>query len=109
MINAKNKAWDILSEEFNSQANVHKRDPKQLKKFLENLKVRAKRTLAKKKRGTKRTGGGKNAHHTFNKNVLAVAAIIPDQVESLENSYDDDGMYFKYDIKTCVYTFVYFT
>ena len=36
-INVKNKAWDILSEEFNSQANEHKRDPKQLKKLLEKF------------------------------------------------------------------------
>ena len=49
-IKQKNSAWEALSEEFNSQSDVTKRDSKQLKKCWENLKARAKKQLAKEKR-----------------------------------------------------------
>ena len=35
----KNSAWEALSEEFNSQSGVTKRDSKQLKKRWENVKA----------------------------------------------------------------------
>ena len=43
-IHQKNTVWETLSEEFNSQSGVTKRDTKQLKKCWENIKARAKKT-----------------------------------------------------------------
>ena len=42
--NQKHKAWGALSEEFNSQSAVTKRDAQLLKKCWENVKTRAKKT-----------------------------------------------------------------
>ena len=38
-IKQKNSAWEALSEKFNSQSGVTKRDSKQLKKCWENVKA----------------------------------------------------------------------
>ena len=89
VIKQKTNAWDILTEEFNSQVGVTKRDVKQLKKCWDKIKSRAKKSLAKEKREAKLTGGGK-ASPVRDEAASAVAAIIPDQVESLENPFDDD-------------------
>ena len=50
MIRQKNQAWENVLEEFNSQSGVKKRDSKQLRKCWENLKARAKKSIAKEKR-----------------------------------------------------------
>jgi hypothetical protein len=42
--------WQTLTEEFNSQAGVKKRESKQIKKCWENIKSRAKKSIAKEKR-----------------------------------------------------------
>ena len=41
----KNRVWEDLSEEFNSQSGVSKRDSRQLKKCWENIKSRAKKQI----------------------------------------------------------------
>ena len=48
-IRQKNIAWEALSHEFNSQSGVTKRDSKQLKKCLENVKARAKKQIAEER------------------------------------------------------------
>ena len=50
-IQQKNKTWEALSEQFNSQSGVTKRDSRQLKKCWENVKARAKKQLANGFRG----------------------------------------------------------
>jgi len=60
-----------------------------LKKCWDNIKSRAKKSLAKEKRDAKLTGGGK-ASPMRDETASAVAAIIPDQVQGLENPFDDD-------------------
>ena len=57
IIQQKNTTWETLTQEFNSQSGVHKRESMQLKKSWENIKSRAKKQLAKEKRETKLTGG----------------------------------------------------
>ena len=90
IIKKKNSTWDNLAEEFSSQTGTKKRDAKQLKKCWENIKSRAKKLFAKEKREIKLTGGGK-ASPVRDETAAAVAAIIQDQVEPLDNRYDDDN------------------
>ena len=89
-IQQKNKTWEALSEQFNSQSGVTKRDSKQLKKCWENVKARAKKQLAKEKREVKLTGGGPSTSKQDDE-VAAVASIIPAQIDSLSNMFDDDN------------------
>ena len=67
-----------------------KRDSKQLKKCWENLKARAKKQLAKEKREVKLTGGGPSTSKQDDE-AVAVSSIIPAQIDSLINPYDDDN------------------
>ena len=87
-IKKKSEAWDELAEKFNSQQGVNKRDAKSLKKCWENIKARSKKIISKENKV---------------EDAQAVAAIIPAQVNSLENQFDDDatdddeiGMYKNY-------------
>ena len=89
-IRQKTLAWEELAQEFNSQSGVTKRDSKQLKKCWENVKARAKKNLAKEKRRAKLTGGGPSCAQQENEDA-AVAAIIPNQIDSLSNPFDDDN------------------
>ncbi len=86
----KNDSWVGLSEEFKSQSGVKTWDSKQLKKCWENIKFRAKKTIAKEKREAKLTGGGQDS--VGDETATAVAANIPSQIDSLSNPYDDDNL-----------------
>ena len=79
-----------MTEEFNSQAGVKKRESKQIKKCWENIKSRAKKYIAKEKRETKLTGGGR-ASTERDEGAEAVVAIDPGQITSLDNPFDDDN------------------
>ena len=89
-IQQKNRVWEALSEEFNSQSGVSKRDSRQLKKCWENIKSRAKKQLAKEKRESKLTGGGPSSSKQDDE-TAAVSSIIPAQIDSLDNPFDDDN------------------
>ena len=89
-IKQKNSAWEALSEKFNSQSGVTKRDSKQLKKCWENLKARAKKQLAKEKREFKLTGGGPSTSKQDDE-AVAVSSTIPAQIDSLINPHEDDN------------------
>lgn len=89
-IQQKNNTWETLSQQFNSQSGVKKRDAKQLKKCWENIKARAKKQLAKEKRDVKLTCGGPSTSK-HDDEAAAVASIIPAQIESLSNMFDDDN------------------
>ena len=89
-IKQKTKEWELLAEEFNSQAGVNKRDCKQLKICWENMKSRAKNSIAKEKREAKLPGGG-TASAEKDESATAVVSIIPAQTTSLENPFDDDN------------------
>lgn len=58
MLRAKARTWEKLTEEFNAQPNVSKRDVKQLKKCLENIKSKAKKDSARERQHIYATGGG---------------------------------------------------
>lgn len=54
------------------------------------MKARAKKNPAKEKRRAKLTGGGPSCAQQENEDA-AVAAIIPNQIDSLSNPFDDDN------------------
>ena len=89
-IKQKNMAWEALTEEFNCQAGVTKRESKQIKKCWENIKSRAKKCIAKEKREAKLTGGG-SASTERDEGAAAVVSIIQAQMTSLQNPFDDDN------------------
>ena len=85
-------AWETLTEQFNCQAGVKKRKAKQIKKCWENIKSRAKKSIAKEKREVKLTGGGSaSTRNKRDEGAAAVVLIIPDQMTSLDNPFDDDN------------------
>ena len=88
-IQQKNRVWEDLSEEFNSQSGVSKRDSRKLKKCWENIKSRAKKQLAKEKGESKLTVGGRSS--SKHDEAAAVSSIIPAQIDSLNNPFDDDN------------------
>ena len=90
-IKRKMDTWETVREEFNSQSGVNKRDPKQFKKCWENLKARAKKHLAKEKKVAKFMTGGGPSTSNDGEEASAVASIIPAQIESLDNVFDDDN------------------
>jgi hypothetical protein len=63
-------------------------DAKKLKKCWENLKTRAKKVLAKENLAAKLTGGGISTS-TAEEQSSAIASVIPAQIDSLENPFDD--------------------
>ena len=89
-IKAKSEAWTKVADNFNSQNGVVKRDVKKLKKCWDNIKSRAKKVLGKDARETKLTGGGKKDTEP-DEQAQAIASIIPAQIQSLDNEFDDDG------------------
>ena len=82
--------WETLTEQLNCQAGVKKREAKQVKKCWENIKSRAKKSIAKEKREVKLTGGS-SASTERDEGAAAVVSIIPDQMTSLDNAFDDDN------------------
>ena len=89
-IRLENISWEALSDKFNSQSGVTKRDSKQLKKCWENVKARAKKQIAKQRRHAKLTGGGPSSALQEDE-AAAIASIIPNQINSLSNPFDDDN------------------
>ena len=74
-------AWETLTEQFNCQAGVKMREAKQIKKCWGNIKSRARLKL---------TGVG-SASTERDEGAAAVVSIIPDQMTSLDNPFDDDN------------------
>ncbi len=89
-IKQKTMVWETLAEEFNSQAGVKRRESKQIKKCWKNIKSQAKKSIAKEKREAKLTGGG-TASTERDESAAAVVSIIPAQMTSLHNPFDDDN------------------
>ena len=74
-IKQKDMPWEALTEGFNCEAGVTKQKSKQIKKCWENIKSRAKKCIAKRKREAKLTGGG-SASTERDEGAAAVVSII---------------------------------
>ncbi|KAK3084190.1 hypothetical protein FSP39_009793 [Pinctada imbricata] len=92
MITKKSNEWNIIEKEFNSRHGVNFRSLKQLKSLWKNLKARAKTAVAKERREKKKTGGGP-AENSLDKISNSISEMLPRQINSLENAYDDDASF----------------
>ena len=88
MIEKKKKTWKQICTKFCSLPGTSTRTGLQLKKAWENLKARAKKSMAKEKRERTQTRGGPPP--TPDETAGRIGAIIPGQMNPLENPFDDD-------------------
>ncbi|CAH2096927.1 unnamed protein product [Euphydryas editha] len=90
----KKSAWLSLTEEFNSNAHVHKRDTITLKRAWDNLKAMARKTRATERGHLIKTGGGpSNPPHTSQQGAIIsmVEEAAPVMICEVKNSFDSDG------------------
>ncbi|KAM4688148.1 myb/SANT-like DNA-binding domain-containing protein 3 isoform 2-T2 [Discoglossus pictus] len=84
----KQRTWQALAHEYNSQPSVSLRDFKQLKKCWENIKARTKKIMAHERREKiKRFGPLCSIESLKDK----VASMIPEQLYFVQNHTDESG------------------
>ncbi|KAE8597511.1 hypothetical protein XENTR_v10016491 [Xenopus tropicalis] len=87
----KQRTWQALAHEYNSQPSVSLRDFKQLKKCWENIKARTKKIMAHERREKgKLFGPESNSHQALKEKV---ASMIPEQLYFVQNQPDDERGY----------------
>ncbi|XP_075442202.1 myb/SANT-like DNA-binding domain-containing protein 3 isoform X2 [Ascaphus truei] len=87
----KQRTWQALAHEYNSQPSVSLRDFKQLKKCWENIKARTKKIMAHERREkVKRCGPASNSHQALKDKV---ASMIPEQLYFIQNPPDEETGY----------------
>ncbi|KAM7289278.1 uncharacterized protein ISCGN_029409 [Ixodes scapularis] len=87
---ARAKAWELLTIEYNSNHGVRARDSKQLKKCWDNLKTKWKKEVSSDNRDRIATGGGPPGAGLSQLSVL-VGAAAPHMARRLVNGGDSDG------------------
>ncbi|KAK6490692.1 hypothetical protein HHUSO_G5309 [Huso huso] len=90
----KESTWAKISAEFNFHSGVNCREQKQLKLLYKNLKAKAKKDVSREKREQHMTGCGlpPTAIDSISK---IFAQFLPQQFDSLPNSYNDDACFNK--------------
>ncbi|XP_018097136.1 myb/SANT-like DNA-binding domain-containing protein 3 isoform X4 [Xenopus laevis] len=87
----KQRTWQALAHEYNSQPSVSLRDFKQLKKCWENIKARTKKIMAHERREKgKLFGPESNSHQALKEKV---ASMIPEQLYFVHNQPDEGRGY----------------
>ncbi|XP_053571741.1 LOW QUALITY PROTEIN: myb/SANT-like DNA-binding domain-containing protein 3 [Bombina bombina] len=85
----KQRTWQALAHEYNSQPSVSLRDFKQLKKCWENIKARTKKIMAIERREKiKRFGPVCSINQALKDKV---ASMIPEQLYFVQNPGDESG------------------
>ncbi|KFQ77193.1 Myb/SANT-like DNA-binding domain-containing protein 3 [Phoenicopterus ruber ruber] len=88
----KQRTWQALAHEYNSQPSVSLRDFKQLKKCWENIKARTKKIMAHERREkVKRSISPLINTHIIGKETIA--SIIPEQMYFLQSPPEEDSEY----------------
>uniref|UniRef100_A0A8C8RGY5 Myb/SANT-like DNA-binding domain-containing protein 3 n=1 Tax=Pelusios castaneus TaxID=367368 RepID=A0A8C8RGY5_9SAUR len=88
----KQRTWQALAHEYNSQPSVSLRDFKQLKKCWENIKARTKKIMAHERREkVKRSISPLINTHIIGKEKIA--SMIPEQMYFLQSPPDEDSEY----------------
>lgn len=93
MIAVKERVWDAVTTCFNATHGVNIRTKKQLKDAWKNMKARTKSKKAEINRDVRATGGGSATLPGLDGISEKVLAMIPEQILSLRNPYDDDANY----------------
>ncbi|KYN03425.1 UPF0439 protein C9orf30 like protein [Cyphomyrmex costatus] len=100
----KEKAWQVIEKEFNSNSGQNVRNSKQLKEKYLNMKKRTKQRFSNEKRYNKQTGGGPHTPVDITDVDIAIKDIIGKQITGLSNNYDcDSQMNSKYSHKKSLY------
>ena len=87
----KTKAWEEILTKFNSQnLNGIKRDLSQLQRCWRRLKLQSKKEHDLRRRGARKTGGGKARGSPSEVSEL-VADVIPASANPLDQEFDDDA------------------
>ncbi|XP_034992509.1 myb/SANT-like DNA-binding domain-containing protein 3 [Zootoca vivipara] len=88
----KQRTWQALAHEYNSQPSVSLRDFKQLKKCWENIKARTKKIMAHERRDkVKRSISPLLSNHILGKEKIA--SMVPEQVYFLQSPPEEDSEY----------------
>ncbi|NXW01478.1 MSD3 protein, partial [Fregetta grallaria] len=88
----KQRTWQALAHEYNSQPSVSLRDFKQLKKCWENIKARTKKIMAHERREkVKRSISPLINTHIIGKEKIA--SIMPEQMYFLQSPPEEDSEY----------------
>ncbi|NWQ76487.1 MSD3 protein, partial [Columbina picui] len=88
----KQRTWQALAHEYNSQPSVSLRDFKQLKKCWENIKARTKKIMAHERREkVKRSISPLINAHIIGKEKIA--SIMPEQMYFLQSPPEEDSEY----------------
>ncbi|NXQ59538.1 MSD3 protein, partial [Anthoscopus minutus] len=88
----KQRTWQALAHEYNSQPSVSLRDFKQLKKCWENIKARTKKIMAHERREkVKRSISPLINTHIVGKEKIA--SIMPEQMYFLQSPPEEDAEY----------------
>ncbi|XP_044149134.1 myb/SANT-like DNA-binding domain-containing protein 3 isoform X2 [Bufo gargarizans] len=84
----KQRTWQALAHEYNSQPNVSLRDFKQLKKCWENIKARTRKIMAHERREkVMRCGLASNSIKE------KVASMIPEQIYYVQTQSEEESQY----------------
>ncbi|XP_069476720.1 myb/SANT-like DNA-binding domain-containing protein 3 isoform X2 [Ambystoma mexicanum] len=85
----KQRTWQALAHEYNSQPSVSLRDFKQLKKCWENIKARTKKILAHERREKvkRNISPTMNSHESLKEKV---ASMIPEQIYYIPNPPEEE-------------------
>ncbi|NXL44966.1 MSD3 protein, partial [Podilymbus podiceps] len=102
----KQRTWQALAHEYNSQPSVSLRDFKQLKKCWENIKARTKKIMAHERREkVKRSISPLINTHIIGKEKIA--SIMPEQMYFLQSPPEEESEYqpdaSSQDIHRCIY------
>ncbi|KAM7175707.1 myb/SANT-like DNA-binding domain-containing protein 3 isoform 1-T3 [Macrochelys suwanniensis] len=88
----KQRTWQALAHEYNSQPSVSLRDFKQLKKCWENIKARTKKIMAHERREkVKRSISPLINTHIIGKEKIA--SMVPEQMYFLQSPPEEDSEY----------------
>ncbi|XP_006911586.1 myb/SANT-like DNA-binding domain-containing protein 3 [Pteropus alecto] len=88
----KQRTWQALAHEYNSQPSVSLRDFKQLKKCWENIKARTKKIMAHERREkVKRSVSPLLSTHVLGKEKIA--NMLPDQLYFLQSPPEEEPEY----------------
>ncbi|XP_021547018.1 myb/SANT-like DNA-binding domain-containing protein 3 [Neomonachus schauinslandi] len=88
----KQRTWQALAHEYNSQPSVSLRDFKQLKKCWENIKARTKKIMAHERREkVKRSGSPLLSTHVLGKEKIA--NMLPEQLYFLQSPPEEEPEY----------------
>jgi hypothetical protein len=80
----KDKAWGVILETFNRNANVNQRDMDSLKGCLENLQTKAKKEDCGTRSSLRKTGGGPSSPIKVSATSATLIEIMPQVFGSLE-------------------------